>query len=87
MRTRLTCVVATFDLAPLQGAPSWNDVPGLKPRAEPSRPFRGEETSQILLILMLFNLGAEISSGQFAYPQLRPGEDEPPGATTGKNSS
>jgi hypothetical protein len=23
----------------------------------------------------------------FAYPQLRPGDDEPPGPTTGKNSS
>jgi hypothetical protein len=28
--------------------------PGLKPRAEPSRPLRGEEASQILLILLTF---------------------------------
>jgi hypothetical protein len=30
MRTRLTCVVATFDLAPLQGAPPWDGVPGVE---------------------------------------------------------
>jgi hypothetical protein len=26
----LTCVVATFDLAPLQGAPPWDGVPGVE---------------------------------------------------------
>jgi hypothetical protein len=26
----LTCVVATFDRAPLQGAPPWDDVPGVE---------------------------------------------------------
>ena len=32
MRTRLTCVVAPFDLAPLelQGAPPWDGVPGVE---------------------------------------------------------
>jgi hypothetical protein len=30
MRTPLTCVVATFDLAPLQGAPPWDGVPGVE---------------------------------------------------------
>ena len=28
MRTRLSCVVATFDLAPLQGAPLWDGSRG-----------------------------------------------------------
>jgi hypothetical protein len=31
--------------------------PGLKPRAEPSRPLRGEEASQILINLAPFNPG------------------------------
>src|SRR5580692_2951299 len=57
MRTPLTCVVATFDLAPLQGAPPWDGVPGVKPRAEPSRPLRGEETSQTLIIFAPFSPG------------------------------
>jgi hypothetical protein len=30
MRTRLTCVVTTFDLAPFQGAPPWDGVPGVE---------------------------------------------------------
>jgi hypothetical protein len=55
MRTRLSCVVATFDLAPLQGAPRGTVFPGLKPRAEPSRPLRGEETAQTLPILVPFS--------------------------------
>jgi hypothetical protein len=55
MRTRLTCVVATFDLAPLQRRRG-TGFPGLKPRAEPSRPLRGEEASLILINLAPFNL-------------------------------
>src|ERR1700734_3894628 len=37
MRTRFTCVVARFNLPPLQGAPPWTGVPGLKPRARPEQ--------------------------------------------------
>ena len=45
MRTRLTCVVATFDLAPFQGAPPWDGLPGVEtpyvfsaPLNRPGRP-------------------------------------------------
>jgi hypothetical protein len=47
----------TFHLPPLQDATPWTGFPGLKPRAESSRPLRGEEASQILLIFVPFNPG------------------------------
>jgi hypothetical protein len=31
----LTCVVATFDLPPLQGAPPWDGVPGVETPGPP----------------------------------------------------
>ena len=46
----------TLHLPPFQGAlPLDGNSPGLKPRAEPSRPLRGEEASQILLIFAPFD--------------------------------
>jgi hypothetical protein len=49
MRTRLTCVVATFDPAPLQGAPPWDGVPGVEAPYVFSEVFDLKPTSGLCL--------------------------------------
>jgi hypothetical protein len=57
MRTRLTCVVARLIWRPFRARRRGTVFPGLKPRAEPSRPLWGEETSQIRLNFVPFSPG------------------------------